>query len=156
MPAALKSTHLAHLLRESLLDYKEFSSHFQFLSKRLRRLQQGRIMTTLEILHDDLKLIWFKYTVISSVRWTKRHGDPATIRSLTSFWNSWPLHSSLSFEDSIWFRRQIFAWFTLYLGVSSLSKLKVANRWCRIYIIEYLKDLCWAPCFLCLTHLYYS
>ena len=38
MPAALKSTHLAHLLRESLLDYKEFSSHFQFLSKTIEKV----------------------------------------------------------------------------------------------------------------------
>ena len=49
------------------------------------------------------------------------------------------LKTRFGFED------KVLAWFTLYLGVVSLSKLKVANHWCGIYIMEYFKGLCWAP-----------
>lgn len=61
-------------------------------------------------------------------------------------------HFKAKFEDSIWFRRQMFGRFTcnIYMGVDGLLKLMVANRQCGIYVMdrEYLKNLCRSHCFL--------
>ena len=47
-------------------------------------------------------------------------------------------HFKAKFEDSIWFRRQMFGRFTcnIYMGVDGLLKLMVANRQCGIYVMD--------------------
>ena len=87
-------------------------------------------MTTLEILHETklLKLIWFKSTAISCVRWTKNTVILLLLDLLKAFEtvDHYILLSRL--KTRFGFEDKVLAWFTLYLGVVSLSKLKVANH----------------------------
>ena len=199
LSAALISTHFAHLLKESLLEYEEFKlfvpfPNLKFFSKAIEKVaaRQDNDYGPVYMESGDPGLVGLVFFLFSrsgghktKETYPTRPGSPTPCKQSLPWrsfmrlncWNwfglstrRYPLCAGQkntvilllldllkAFETvdhyillsrlktRIGFEGKVLAWFTLYLGVVSLWKLKVANHWWGIYIMEYFKDLCCAP-----------